>query len=56
MLIKYMQEATFYLNGEEILFIMKTTVLIAFLKIASSFNIACPWKIVFFSSLLPVWN
>lgn len=43
-----MQEATFYLNDEGILFIMKTTVLIAFLKIASSLNIACPWKIVFF--------
>lgn len=48
MLIKYMQEATFYLNDEGILFIMKTTILIAFLKIASSLNIACPWKFVFF--------
>lgn len=30
MLIKYMQEATFYLNEEGVLFIMRNTVLIAF--------------------------
>lgn len=42
MLIKYMQEATFYSNDEGIFFIVKTTVLIACFKIASSLNIACP--------------
>lgn len=32
MLIKYMQEATFYINAKGILFIMTATVLIALLK------------------------
>lgn len=42
MLIKCMQEATFYINAKGILFIMRATVLIALLKKCQQSNVVWP--------------
>lgn len=53
MLIKYVQEATFYLNDEEVLFIMRNTVLIAFLKLPGVLTLFVLEKLSFFLPCCP---